>query len=80
MRQDLKTWPAEWVSSVVRFWCDNMAVVFVINNMSSRSEQVMKLVRVLVLHKLQFNLVFHARHIPSIDNNIADALSRQQME
>ena len=72
-------WAHEWSNTVVRFWCDNQAVVSIVNNLTSRSERVMRLVRAFTLRALQFNIVVHARHVPGIDNSIADALSRQQM-
>ena len=37
-------WAGEWLNSVVRFWCDNQVVVHIINNLTSHSERVMKLV------------------------------------
>ena len=40
----------------------------------------MRLVRAFALQALQFNVLVHARHILVMDNRIADALSRQQME
>ena len=73
-------WAEEWSNTVVRFWCDNLAVVHIINNLTSRSERVMDLVRAFTLKALQNNVVVHARHVPGIDNRIADALSRQQIQ
>ena len=73
-------WAEEWANSAVRFWCDNQAVVHVVNNQTSRSERVMALVRAFTLRPLKFNILIQARHVPGIDNRIADALSRQQMQ
>ena len=73
-------WAKEWANTVVRFWCDNQVVVYIVNNLSSRSERVMNLVRAFTLRALQFNVMVHARHVPGIDNRIADALSRQQIQ
>ena len=58
---------------------DNAAVVAIINKQSSKCSEIMKLVRFFVLQCLKFNVSFSARHIPGIDNNIADSLSRFQM-
>ena len=73
-------WAEEWADSVVCFWCDNEAVVCIINSLTSQSERVMKLVRAFTLRALRYNILVHARHIPGLDNSIADALSRRQME
>ena len=73
-------WAEEWANSVVRFWCDNLAVVCIINNLTSHSERVMALVRAFTLRALQFNVLVHARHVPGLENRVADALSRQQMD
>ncbi len=40
----------------------------------------MHVVRSMVLHCQEFNIHFKARHVPGVDNSIADALSRFQME
>lgn len=60
--------------------CDNEAVIAIINRQTSKCPKIMKLVRFLVLQCLKLNLSFCAKHIPGIDNNIADALSRFQMD
>ena len=59
---------------------DNDTVVKVLNKQSSKCPRIMKLVRFLVLQCLKYNVLFCARHIPGTNNNIADALSRFQME
>ena len=41
--------------------------------------RIMQLVRAMVMQCLKFNIIFKAVHIPGINNNIADALSRFQM-
>ena len=50
-------WAGEWANFVIRFWCDNLAVVHIINNLTSKSDCIMKLVMAFVLHTLQFNIV-----------------------
>ena len=39
----------------------------------------MQVVRTVVIRSLELNIHFKAKHIPGIDNGIADALSRFQM-
>jgi len=59
---------------------DNMSVLAIINKKSSRCPLIMKLVRQFVLTTLQYNISTKSTYIPSKQNNIADALSRFQMD
>lgn len=43
-------WAEQFANCSVRFWCDNQAVVHVVNKQTSKSRRVMGLVRVFVLH------------------------------
>ena len=62
------------------FHTDNEALVYILNNKTSKSERVMSLVRIIVLRTLIENFQFKAKHIAGVDNKIADALSRGQMQ
>nr|XP_008117750.1 PREDICTED: uncharacterized protein LOC103280454 [Anolis carolinensis] len=73
-------WASDFANSTVHFWCDNAATVQVINSMTSRSPRTMHLLRAFVLQCLRYNIVFLAHHIAGVNNGIADALSRQQMD
>lgn len=64
----------------VLFWRDNQAMVQVINGKISCSEQVMWLVRKLVLTCLVTNICFSVKYIPGTNNGIADDLSQFQEE
>ena len=57
--------------------CDNLALVHILNNQTSKSPSVMTLLRPLVLILLRKKIVFRAVHIPGISNSLADMLSRQ---
>lgn len=46
----------------VLFWCDNQSVVHIVNRQSAKSAWVMGLVRVFVLQRLRFNILFHEVH------------------
>ena len=59
---------------------DNEAVVVIVNKQTSKCPHVMKLMRFMVLQCLKHNILFCAKHIPGKRNDIADALSRFQME
>jgi hypothetical protein len=75
----LYIWGSELVNKKIRFNCDNMAVVQIINKLSSKSEQVMCLVRCLALRCLNLNIIIKANHVPGRFNGICDALSRFQL-
>jgi hypothetical protein len=59
---------------------DNQAVVAIINKQTSKCPKIMKLVRFFVLQCLKSNIAFMSKYIPGKQNDIADALSRFQME
>ncbi|XP_067323909.1 uncharacterized protein [Anolis sagrei] len=73
-------WGESFANSTVHFWCDNMATVQVINTLTSKSPRVMNAIRQFVLQCLNLNILFRAFHIAGLDNTLADALSRFQME
>ncbi|XP_066431505.1 uncharacterized protein [Eleutherodactylus coqui] len=73
-------WGNHFRDRKVRFHCDNMGVVQVINNLSASSPPVVNLLRQLVLEALSLNMWVVAVHVPGVENSIADALSRFQWE
>ena len=62
---------------MVYFWCNNMVVVRV---MTSCLPSQPGLIRKFMVDCLQFNILVLARHVPGMDNGIADALSHLQMQ
>ena len=64
----------------VTVWCYNMAVVHMINSLTSGCEKCMRLLRLLVLNGLKNNHRLTAFYVTSKDNFLSDALSRGQME
>ncbi|KAM4048977.1 uncharacterized protein ACNLHF_027451 [Anomaloglossus baeobatrachus] len=74
----VELWGSHFAGSKVCFHCDNQAVVHAINNLSAKSEPVVVYLRHLVLRCLQLNVQVVARHVPGVDNEVADALSRFQ--
>ena len=73
-------WGSQWTSRRIKFHCDNLGVVEVINSRKSKVPRVMDLVRDLTLCTLRHNFYFQAVHVLGKHNNIADSLSRCQME
>lgn len=68
------------VNHTIHFWGDNLAVVQVVNSLTSHSSLVMDLVRHFTLNCLRLNILFMARHVPGVCNRVADTLSRWQMQ
>jgi len=64
----------------IRFNCDNKAVVHILNTQTSKSPSVLALLRVLTMQCIKFNCLIKASHIPGAKNDIADALSRFQLQ
>ena len=62
------------------FHTDNLALVHVINNQTTKCSQTMHLVRKMVVQCLKFNINFHAKHIPGHMNQLADFLSRLKVD
>ena len=71
-------WGKEFANCKVLFHCDNQAVVTIVNKQSTRDKASMHLVRLLVEICLCHNIIFKAQHIPGLNNEIADSLSRFQ--
>ena len=76
----VELWGPYFENRRILFFCDNAAVVDVINKQSSRDPTVMILVRRFVLSSLRHNFLFRARHIPGAQNVLADKLSRFQFQ
>lgn len=72
----LELWSPILANKQVCFYTDNLGVVHCISRLSSSSLPVLALLRHMVLRCLQHNIWFRARHVPGVDNHIADALSR----
>ena len=71
-------WEDHWIliNRRVIIFCDNEAVVFMINQSGSTCQQCMKLIRILTLNNIKFNRQIRVVHVRSERNVLADALSR----
>lgn len=72
-------WGHQWARKRILFYCDNLATVEIISKGRSKVPSIMKLMRKLTYHSALCNFTVHARHIPGIQNSVADSLSRFQM-
>ncbi len=69
-------WGRDWSGKVVRFNCDNEAVVEVIKSGSTKDNFLSHLLRCLFFIEAKFQFVATAAHVPGVQNTLADALSR----
>ena len=72
-------WGHLWSGKTIRALCDNMAVVYILNNRQSRDREVMHLIRCLSLIECSYHFNIVSRHIPGKQNDLADALSRNRL-
>lgn len=73
-------WGSEIRNRSVVCHTDNMSIMHVINNQTSKNPMLMNLLRRLVLKCLRLNVVLLAQHIPGLSNIQADLLSRLQIQ
>ena len=73
-------WGAQLQNKRIEFKCDNEAVINMINSKRSKIPRAMDLIRHLTLLTLQYNIYVRALHIPGKRNEIADSLSRFQLQ
>ena len=76
----VRLWGQSFANKRILLFCDNLAIVHVINNQTSKESSIMSLVRTLVTSSLSHNILFLAKHIPGRHNIIADHLSRCQVD
>ena len=72
-------WAPTWANKRLCFHCDNQATVAILSAKSSKVPRIMNLIRLITFQTLRYNFNFTARHVPEVDNSIADSLSRFQM-
>jgi len=75
----LHIWGEDLKNKKILFHCDNQSVVQILNSMSSRSDNVMTLLRMITMLCMKRNMAIKAEHLPGTSNEISDALSRLQL-
>ena len=70
------SWNRELKNTRIIIFCDNEAVMHMVNNLTTSCKQCMKLIRLLVLDGLQNNRRVFVKYVKSKDNYLADSLSR----
>ena len=76
----VRLWSSKLSNSRILFMTDNMSVVHIINTQTSKDDALMSLVRDLVVVTMTCNIDFRAKHVPGVDNKLADYLSRFQTD
>ena len=76
----LYLWGVDMSNQCILFFTDNEALVHVINKQTCKDRVLMAFVRKLVSICLHHNILFKAKHIPGVCNQLADALSRLQVQ
>ena len=74
------TWASNLKGKRVKFYCDNSTVCDVLKSGTSKSPDIMILVRSLFFVAAGNSFEFTAEHLSSRDNSAADTLSRGQIE
>ena len=69
-------WIERFANRRVILFCDNMGVVHMINNSSSKCKNCMILIRLITLHCMKVNVRVFAKYVNTKDNVLADSLSR----
>ena len=74
----IELWGSELANKCIQFWCDNESVCYILNTRSSKDQSLMQLLRRIIIKTMTHNIRFRCVHIPSLDNQLADAISRFQ--
>ena len=69
-------WGERFSNIPIIIYCDNMSVVHMVNNGTSKNTRCMKLLRIITLHTLIHNITIHVKYINTKENVFADSLSR----
>lgn len=72
----LAVWGVSFANRQILLHTDNKGVLYAVNCLSSSSEMVVRILRHIVWFCLRYNIWLKARHLPGVDNAIADSLSR----
>ena len=74
------TWGSKWQGQRILLHCDNMCVVECLNHGSSRSPELMQLIRKLFFVCAHYGFEVSAVYVNTKCNDVADALSRLQFK
>lgn len=72
-------WGRDWQGCRVTAYCDNSAVVEVLNNRRCQDEVLMQMLRCLFFIEAKGQFYITSKHVPGVHNCRADELSRNQL-
>ena len=72
----LKRWGPKWCNSNVVIWSDNKTAVACINKGTSRSREIMRIIREIFWYRELYNITLSCRYLPGVWNVLADSISR----
>ena len=75
----MNSWGCMWKCKKILFHCNNQTIVDIWQKGSTRSPEIMALIRMLYFIATQYNVNVTITHIPGTSNLIADALSHFQI-
>ena len=75
----IKLWGGQLSNKCLQINSDNMAVVHIINNSTSKDPTIMSLLRLLILDCMYFNIMIRSSHLLGRINVLCDLLSRDQV-
>ena len=73
-------WLYKYANANVTLFCDNYSVVHMINSCISSCKNCMVLIRLITMHCLACNVRLSAKHVPGVQNNFSDHLSRLEYQ
>ena len=73
------SWLWKFPNMRIALFCDNQAVVNMVNNNTSKCSKCMILIRIIVMESMNYNTRVFAKFVRSKDNGKSDALSRLQL-
>ena len=73
-------WAPKFQGKRLLFHCDNAAVVNIWSSNSSKCPQIMSLLRNLFFIAAKHEFTVNVKHIPGVNNTLADRLSRLQLD
>ena len=74
----ITTWGKQLASKRLLIYCDNLSICYILQKGTSKSEIIMDLVRQLFYICAQYNIELSAKYVSTVNNGIADSLSRLQ--
>ena len=72
-------WAENYANKRIVIFCDNQSVVHMVNSTTSACKQCLKLLRIIVLHSMIYNVRIFARYVHTKRNIRADLLSRLKL-